>query len=168
MTAGKTPVTGGPALSNTLTFSKKLTYTLGSGALAFQNAYCALVSLAGAANTTLDLSGSLVDFVNSASMALTGVKALVVALLGAADTAPDGITLGTTCTSVTIGNASAPCLFGFDAGTDTWTIFNGDFFAATKSTAAGWAVANGSTDGLKILNNDATNTAKVLVIIDGI
>jgi hypothetical protein len=168
ISAGKN-TTGGPQITNTpLSFTKRVSFSFGSGALAFNNAYCAVTSIPGGGNTTLDLSGALTSIVNEANMALTGAKVLGVFLLGTGDTAPDGTTVGTAASSITIGNATNPCLFGFGAAAHTWTVTNGDFFLATISTAAGWTVTNATADGLKIVNNDGAVTAKVLVVIAGI
>jgi hypothetical protein len=148
----------------------KITWTLGTAAGAINEAYVGVLTLGASTNTTLDLQ-ALIDVVGNA-LNFTGIKAIFLQLLGTIDTAPDGTTVGTICTGVTIGNAAANPFGGAgyplgDAAAQTITLANREQFGRGKPSAAGWVV-DGTHRNLKFLNNDAVNQAKILVGLQGI
>jgi hypothetical protein len=142
-----TALSGGitPTAQSSFTYNKSITNGTGAAGTA-DLIYAVQGTLAGGANTTLDFAGSLTDFFGT-TITMARLKFLFVHL-----------TTDTTSTGLTIGNASSP-LGLFSAGTATHTIGNGGIFLIGNSGATGIAITGGSTDGLKLLNADGTNTA---------
>lgn len=163
MQAGRI-ITGSAPIANATTAQKKYTFTLGTGALAGNELYGELLTIAGGATTNLDINGALTNLAGSASVTVARVKAILLWLLAATDTAPDGSTTGSACSSVTVGNhATAGFLAGFGGATHTWTIKNGAFLFAATPDATGWATTAATTDVLKIVNDDGAVSAKLYV-----
>lgn len=146
---------------------KSIPFTIGVGALQCNQFYASLRTLAASANETLDLNGSLSDLVGNTSIVMVRAKLLFLWLLSAADIAPDGVTVGTAASSILFGNATNGQKFFMDAATDTAVVTNGDFLLATRSDATGWAITNGSTDTVKIVNQDAGLSAIYLIVVGG-
>ena len=139
--------------SNKQSFSTTASFsTVGVGANQFNEIYSAVLTIAAAGSTTLDLVGALTNFFGE-TIAAVRVKAMAVELLD--DTA---------AVSVTVGNATNAWKAFLGAGTHTFTVRNGGFVAAACDDATGYAsLAAGSTDEVKIANNDGSLSAVVRV-----
>lgn len=110
-------------------------------------------TLAASANEDLDLAGSLTKALGGTAT-FVKVKAVQV-------TADEGNT-----NNVVVGGAAATQFVGgFGAATHTFAVPPGGTFMVT-APAAGWTVAAGSTDFLRIANSGAgsTVTYKILVV----
>jgi hypothetical protein len=140
---------------------KRQSFDVGTGAEQCQELYAAIVSLAGAANTSIDLS-AFTDALGRTSQAMTKLKGVYIHLLSTADDADNG----TAASSVTIGNGTNPQKMFMDADADTFTLLNGEGIAWFTPAAAGKTI-DGTHKTIKILNNDASVTAKVMVLLYG-
>lgn len=121
-----------------------LTQTITDGTAAGQanKVYRSYRSLTTGANETLDLSGTLENF-HGDVVAFTGIKSLTIAIV-----APDGTK------KLTIGNAASNSFQGPLSASATQDVY---YDMEWKNwSAAGFAVANGSTDNLKISNPGAS------------
>lgn len=130
--------------------------SIGAGALAFNEIYCAVRTLAGGASETLDLYGGLTNEIGD-TINFARIKSISIELLTT-----------TTASSITVGNAASnPWTGPLGGTTPTITIRNGGFFAASCSDATGFTVTNASADSLKVLNNDGSNTATYRLTLIG-
>lgn len=130
--------------------------TAGAGSGAINQEYMAIRTLAGAATEDLDFAGSLTNFFGE-TITFARIKSISIELLTT-----------TTSTSIEVGGAAATQWVGpFGAANDTVEVLNGGFVAFSSSGATGWTVTAGSTDLLKILNNDASNTATYRITVFG-
>jgi hypothetical protein len=107
--------------------------------------------LAASAATSLDLAGSLTDFFGS-TITFVNVRAMQFSLTGAS--------------SVTIGGAAATAFEGWVSTGGTVTIETGGalFIGGSATT---YPVGAGSTDKLKLLNNDSGVSATIDLVIVG-
>lgn len=162
-----TPVdtpTGLADTTNNFTFNKSHSFTLGTGAGTANQFYAALRTLSGGASETIDLNGSLTDLVGNTSILVDNICGMAIMLLSASDTAPDGETVGTACTGITIGAAGSNPFVGPLGGTaPTITLPSGGWIAFARSDATGWSSAAGSADNLQVVNNDGAVAAKYLI-----
>lgn len=107
--------------------------------------------LAASAATSLDLAGSLTDYFGS-TITFVNVRHMQFALSNAS--------------SVTIGGAAATAFEGWISTGGTVTLETGGvlFIGGSATT---YPVGAGSTDKLKILNNDSGNSATIDLVIVG-
>lgn len=148
-------LTGSITVSAPAGFSYSQSLTNGTGAANTADlVYAVQSTLAGAANTTIDLAGSVTDFFGS-TITMARVKYLLIKH-----------TNDTTATSITVGNGTN-ALALFNAATATHSIRNNGVFLVGCADATGIAVSAGTTDELKLLNADGTNTATYQVSIIG-
>lgn len=162
------PITGLNDLSVNLQDSKSVQYTTGTNTANKANrAYMEVVSLAPGANTTLNLQ-SLTDQLNIA-LDFVRIKAVQFHLISTADNAD----IGSNATSVKIGGASANQALAGNAthgflgdATDTIRVFDGGIITFASPAAAG-VLIDASHQDLFILNEDASNTAKLMVTLIG-
>lgn len=130
--------------------------------------YFAVLSIAGSGTQTLDLT-SLSD-VLSASFSFARLKFLRFKLLGSGEFAPDGLTAGTACSSVTIGGAGSNAnLMFMNSSTPTFVLNGGvagEAITWESPTAAG-KVVDSSHKNILVTNNDSGNTAKIVVYFVG-
>ena len=146
--------------------NKNFGYTSGNNntaVLGSNEAYFLLSSIAASGTLTLALN-SLTDVCNQAAVNFVRLKAWRFHLLAATDSAPDG-TSGTACSGVTIGGGSNPFAFG-QASATAFTLNNGSRWGVCDGSANGYAVG-GSAYNINITNLDATNAAKLLVLLVG-
>ncbi len=130
--------------------------TIGAGAGAFDQAYTAVRTLVGAASEDLDLYGGLTN-VFGETINFVRIKAISIELLAT-----------TAASSITVGAAASHAWLGPLGGTTpTITIRNGGFYATGCTDATGFPVANGTTDVLKINNDDAAITATYRITLVG-
>ena len=130
-----------------------LTQTVTDGTAAGQanKVYRSYRTLTAGANETLDLSGSLTNF-HGDVVAFTGVKSLTIAIV-----APDGTK------KLTVGNAASNSFQGPLSASSTQDVH---YDMEWKNwSAAGYAVANGSTDNLKIANPGASSVIFCIAVI---
>ena len=131
--------TSNPSLAEIMSF------TFGTGANKANECVLDQRELAPSATEDLDLSGTLKNAFGEL-VAFAKVKVLV-------------IVNRSLLATMTIGNTAATQFLGpFGAATHTITLPPGGVFAVARPDATGWACAAGSTDLLKILNDDAVNT----------
>lgn len=141
---------GTPSVPISESFSSTLAN--GTGADQANAVYVDAFSITTGSNTTYDLAGSLTDALGAA-LVFTAVKALYVEA-DAANT-----------TNLTIGNGTNPFVGPFDDGTATVTLLPGAGMLITNPSAAGWTVAAGTGDVIKIANGSgATATGRIVVI----
>lgn len=134
-----------------LNYAKSLTSGIATGQA--DVAWGKTATLAASANEDLDLAGTL-----SAALGGSAVFAKVKAIQVYADE-------GNTNNVVVGGAAATQFVGGFGAATHTFAVPPGGTFMVA-APAAGWAVAAGSTDFLRIANSGAGTsvTYKILVI----
>lgn len=138
--------------NHNLSYSKTLTdgTTSGKADLAWGKTN----TLAASANEDLDLAGSLTGALGGTTT-FVKVKSIVV-------TADEGNT-----NNVVVGGAAATQFVGpFGAATHTIAVPPGGAFAVT-APAAGWTVAAGSTDFLRIANSGAGSTVTYKIFVTG-
>ena len=153
---------------HTQSIAKSIAFTTGVGANQCNQLYAATRTLAAGATENLDLAGSLTDLVGQTSIAFARVKAIQVRLLSASETAADGTTVGTACSSITIGGAaSAQAALFFADVSDKHKIYNGGFYAAACGTAAGVTVTATTADLLKVNNDDGAVAAVYEIVLIG-
>ncbi len=122
-----------------------------------------LISLAASANTTVNLC-SLTNILQQTGVNLARVKGWCIRLLNAAQDSVNG----TTCTSVTVGNAAAnQFLFNNLTANATFSVYTGSISEYFDQTAGGFTVANASNNNIKLVNADATNAAAVQLTLVG-
>lgn len=127
----------------------------GAGANQANAIYIDAFSLADGASTSIDLAGSLTDPLNQTKV-FSAVKAIMIEA-DAANT-----------TDLTIGNGTNPFVGPFGAGAHTLTLKPGGIMMIANPTAAGWAVAAGTGDVLKIANGaGAAATGRITIIGEG-
>lgn len=142
-----------PTISGGFTYTQSLSNGTGAANTA-DLVYAVQSTIAASGNTTIDLAGSLTDFFG-ATITMARVKYLLIRN-----------TNDTTASSITVGNGTNA--FGmFNAATTTHSIRNNGFLAFGCPDATGIAVSAGTTDELKLLNADGTNTATYQVVIIG-
>lgn len=172
--------TGSADTQNQGSYNKRLSFANGAGAGQANEMFQEIRTLAAGLSETLDFSGGvgtgsiageLVNLLGD-TIVFTKVKAIVFWLLAAADTGPDGATVGTACSSIKIGNAAAAQALAGASGflgdvSDTFRVFNGGFAAFGVANAGGVTVANGSSDRLRVVNEDGSNAAKYVITVIG-
>ena len=111
-------------------------------------------TLAASANEELDLSGGVTDAFG-ATISFVEITAILI-LASPANT-----------NAVRVGETSAtPFLAGFGASTHRWDIAPGDFLFAS-CRAAGWGIANGASDKLRIANAAGGSSVTYDIMIAG-
>jgi len=150
-----------PSVQNTVNASRSISFggNVAGGANSVVNT---IVTIAASGTATLNLQ-SLTDVINGASVWVR-LKTFVFWLLGTTDDSVNG----TTCSSVSIGNAGSngcPLDMGAIANTRTLTTNSGygDWTAYGTNSAAGITVS-ASVKNVLITNNDSVNAAAVLFL----
>lgn len=150
MNATKTRDLG--VISWPVNFTETLSLTSGIGANQVNEMFDDDRTLAGGANEELDLSGTLLNAFGD-TIAFVGVKLLYIKNNSATET-------------LTVGGAAATAWEPWaGAAGDAVKIPPGGFILWTNPSAAGWAVAAGVTDKLKILNSGGASTTYRIVIL---
>jgi hypothetical protein len=157
------------ALSNGATVSVKNAVGTSSGNAAVgggDEAAAFLTTISASGDASINLT-SLTDILGTSAVSLARVKDLSVNLLSEAQDA----TYGTNCTSITLGDSGTDDWVTQSHGgglgaTSTFDLPNGGNLAASFPTAAG-NVVDGTHKYLYVVNNDASNAAKVLTVIAG-
>lgn len=139
--------------SNSWSFTKSLTSGTGSAGTA-DLIYHSQGTISASGTQNFDFAGSLTD-VFGTTITMARIKYIFL-----------HHTTDTTATSLTVGNHAAPIAI-FSAGTTTCSIRNGGILLFGCSDATGIAVGAGSTDGLKVLNADGSNTATYQIAVIG-
>lgn len=157
--------TGAPATVNSGSWSPSLSYTNGSGAGQASDYVQVINTLAGGANSTYDLTSTFADLVGTSSVNMATVRMFVIWLLSSSQTGPDGSTVGTTATSITVGGAASSQAFTaatpagfFGSAAYTFNVPNGGWAGFGVANAGGYT-AGATYSKLKVLNNDGSNTA---------
>ena len=119
-----------------------------------------------ASGTLLITLTSFTNLGNVASSLLARIKSWRFHLLALSDLAPDGVTLGTACSGITIGGGTDPFLFGC-AVAPTFTLNNGSKIEVCDGSAAGYPVTITTADRINITNLDAVNAARVVISFCG-
>lgn len=161
--------TGAAATTNAGSYTPKLSFTNGTGAGNANDFVSVINTLAGGANTTLDLTSSFPDLVGTSALSINTVRSILIWLLSTAQTGPDGSTVGTASSSITIGNAATVQAFTAAApnglivtNTSTLSIPNGGYLCFGVGSAGGFT-AGASYKNLKVVNADGSNTATYAV-----
>lgn len=149
--------TGSSGLSPTqanhnLSYSKNLTDGTATGKA--DVAWGKTATLAASANEDLDLAGSL-----SGALGGSAVFAKVKSIMVTADE-------GNTNNVVVGGAAATQFVGGFGAATHTFAVPPGGTFMVA-APAAGWTVAAGSTDFLRIANSGAGTAVTYKILVTG-
>lgn len=153
------PLLNGSTLAKTLNFGTSVANGVSGGS---DELVSYIVSIAAGGNTTLDLR-SITDVMNQTGTVLARIKGWMFRLLST----DDDSTIGTACSSVTIGNAAAnQQLLNLGAAAHTLTLNNGDCLCYLTPKSTGWVVDATHKD-IKIVNNDGSVIAKVQVTFIG-
>ena len=159
--------TGLPTISGPVNVSYSNLYKQGTGAGLANEAYVVFEQITNGSPVTLDLT-ALTDVVQQA-VALTAVKAFEIWLLDATKTAPDGVTAGNACSSITIDITSAnPWTNWPIAGTTPSYVVKGGGCWHHEDISAAGMVVDSTHKTIKITNNDAGNVAQVVLVFVGI
>jgi hypothetical protein len=144
------------------TLTKRLAMTLGANvANGVNEIYSKLITIAGGGNTTIDLR-SITDVLGTA-LVFARLKGYAVWNLSTTDDADNG----GSASSITVGNATAnQNKLNMGAVTHTFEVQNGAIQAYFTPKAAGITVDASSKD-VKIVNNDGSNSAKILISFFG-
>lgn len=127
----------------------------GTGAGQANAIYVDDFSIAASATLDIDLSGSLVD-PNNNTKAFTAVKEVLLI----ADAA--------NANNIIYGNAVSNQFLGpFGAATHTHAVYPGGRLNFANYSAAGWAVANGSTDIIRLTNSAGGSAVTGTIVIIG-
>lgn len=155
--------------SNSTQANKNYAYTSGAtslAALGCNELFSSLYAIGSAATVTLDLT-NFTDIMGVSVTSFGRVKFWSMRLLGAADTAPDGLTVGTTASKITIGGlATNPFPFAFTNSSNAITVDNGGMWSQCLGSTQGITVA-AARSAVQIANNDAVVSAQVLVVFAG-
>lgn len=155
----------GPGSGNNLSKTDVFKQSIANGAvLGADEVHEKLYTIVGAGTVTIDLT-AVVDLAGQ-TITFARIKFYRFHLLRAAETALDG-TVGTACSGVTIGNAAANAnLLDLGGTTPTMSLKNGGCKSHTDLSAAGITV-DATHKNILITNNDAVNTAQLLVTFGG-
>lgn len=136
-------------------FSYSYSLTSGTGALGTADLlYAAAGTLAASANTGIDLVGGSTDYYGTT---ITMARLKYWLIKNTADT---------TATAITVGNHANAVLF-FSANTATISVRNNGLFMGGCPDATGIAMTAATSDVVKLLNADGTNTATYNVVFIG-
>jgi hypothetical protein len=151
-------LTGSNDLGNPVqTFAEILELAIadGTGADQANNLFSDERTLAASTSESLDLAGSLANALG-ATLTFSAIKAIMI-VADAANT-----------NDVVVGGAASNAFVGpFADATDKISIGPGDFVLITRRSAAGWAVAAGTGDLLKIANSAAGSSVSYKIIVIG-
>lgn len=149
-----------PGLSGTTANSNSFQYsaatTNGTGANKADLIYAVQLTIAGAGSTTVNLSSAPVKDFFGTNIVMARIKFMLLWLTNLS-----------AATSVAFGNAANPVINWISAGTATVKVNNGGVFLIGDPGATGYPVTAATADQLKVLNNDATNTATVNLAVVG-
>lgn len=155
--------------TNSQSANKNYAYTSGASAtsaLGCNEFFASLFTIPSASTVTLDLT-AFTDIMGVAATSFARVKFWSMRLLGTADTAPDGTTVGTTATKITIGNAATNIFpFNFGIASNTVSVDNAGCWSQQMGSTQGITVA-AARSAVQIVNNDTNTSAQVLVFFAG-
>ena len=142
--------------TNTGSLAYTKTITNGTGAIGTADMlYAATYTIAASGTQNLDVAGSVTDFFGN-SIAMVRVKYMMVKHAST-----------TTATDISFGNHAAPLINWISAATSTVKIYNDGVFLIGSGHGTSYAVTATTADGLKILNNDSSNSATVSIVVVG-
>ena len=110
---------------------------------------------------------AMTDVLSQATPVFARMRGVFIELLTTNDTVGASDPTPTTAVSITVGNAAANKWTAPVDSTGTWTILNAESWLKTTRTAAGMAIASGSNDQLKILNDSGAVVAVYRGILFG-
>jgi hypothetical protein len=143
---------------------KTLSSTPGpSAAYGIDALYAKVSTIAASGTLTIDLN-SFTDVASQLTVAMVRLKAVFIMLLSSEEDS----TISYTPAGIAVGAAGSnphPLCFT-DAASDKVTLYGGEPFSWWTPTAAGRTVS-GTIKNVLITNNDATNAAKVAVLLAG-
>jgi hypothetical protein len=155
--------TGSGTITNSFTLTKGTNTSSGNADCKFFGVYT--VTYSGSTSVTLQ---NFTDITGYATNSFARIKYLRIWLLGASQYAPDGVTVGTTCTGVTVGGAYAnPYPFittPLTNGTSTasFVINNASQYEYRDGSGTGLALTS-TTNTVWLVNNSASSQAIILV-----
>lgn len=117
--------------------------------------YSAEATITAGGTLNLDLAGSLTNFFGTT---LTFARVKLFYLKFSSDNTASG---------VTIGNHAAPALLWFGAAAHTEHVEKTGFSFHYRADATGWPITATTADGIKIVNADGSNSAKIQILIVG-
>lgn len=141
--------------SNAATYSFSDTIANGTAGDTADLLYLAAPTITASGTLNLDLSGSLTTPFGDT---ITMVRVKTVFIKFATDNA---------ATSITVGNGTNPWQGWFGATTHTEKVFAQGVMLHHRPDSTGWLVTAGTGDVLKIVNDDASNAADLLIAIAG-
>ena len=155
--------------SNSQSANKNYAYTSAAAvtaALGVNEFFASLFTIPSASTVTLDLT-SFTDIMGVAATSFARVKFWSMRLLSSGDTAPDGTTVGTTCTRATIGGLTVSAFpFAWANSSNAITLDNGGMWSQCCGSTQGITVA-AARSAVQIVNNDTNTSAQLLVIFAG-
>ncbi len=154
----------------TVGLNKSFSFTLGAGADAINEVYCAYRTLAASGTETLDLTA--LTGPHGDSLVFARIKAIGIWLLGTADQdvgSPAAAQVdGNACSQIVVGGAAAnPWQAFFNTpATDKIKIASGGVFTLQERSATGW-VTSGTNKNLLIANSDGAVEAHYILALLG-
>jgi hypothetical protein len=145
---------GNTSNPNTDTYSKSMTNGTGATGTA-DLMYSTQTTIAGGGTLNIDLAGSLTDFFGNV-ITFARIKVMKIEL-----------TTDTTATSILIGDHASPWATWLAGTNPRVRVYNGGCMLLAGTNATMYAVTAGSADGLKIVNEDGSNTATVKITLIG-
>lgn len=156
-TVSKDKSTGTYVKDENSTSYRKL-YTSGTGANQCNVEWDYKFTLGNSADTTFVLGNNSITNDQGVTLALTKIKEIRIDHMDA-----------TNSTGITIGNAASNQVTAFRGASGVIAVVpNGGQWSMSAPGSAGFAVSAGSTDQLKVANNDAGNTATVRITLLGV
>jgi hypothetical protein len=165
---------GGSGINNPGNITQQLAFTLSNGIAnnlsgGSDELYVLKTTIAPSSAETINLR-SFTDACNQATVSLARIKLMAVFLLGLNQTLPDG-SVGTICTSITVGGAgSNPNNLNMGGTAPTFNVTNtgnlGGMQIITDGSPNGITVSSGAENVL-ITNNDSVNNAQVFIVFAG-
>lgn len=136
-----------------------------TAALGVNEFFASLFTIPSASTVTLDLT-NFTNIMGQAACSFARIKFHSIRLLGAGDTAPDGTTVGTTASKITVGGAASAYPFNFGVATNTVSVDNAGMWLHCAGSTQGVTVA-AARSAVQIANNDVFTSAQVLVEFAG-
>jgi hypothetical protein len=134
-------------------YAKRWALTSGVGANQSDIEFTDQRTVASGATDDLDLTGTALKDAYGTNIALVKVKAVLIEA-AAANT-----------TNLTVGNATAPFVGWFGAGTHTIVLKPGDFFMIASPGLAGWGVTATTADILRVTNAAGASANYTIIVI---
>jgi len=154
-------------VASQVNWQSQISFSLGDEADKINTIAAQIVTVEPGSPEDVDIVGGLTDIFNSTNQSMTTVRGLYIRLLKSTDTDSDGTVIGTACDSVTVGGASSDFMETvLGASNVGMTLNNGDDFLFTNR-GDGWTAGPTDGDNIRFSNDDATEDAKVLLILFG-